>query len=67
MGEPGRMTTSRTVSKDQINEAAERATFNGFIPIDELAAIIAEDECYSDVLPTLWKFYECDIKYKENE
>lgn len=46
---------------EELDEIAKKAIFNGFIQIDDLVYIMAEEECYSEILPRLWRFYECSI------
>jgi hypothetical protein len=57
----------RDYSEDQIDEIAKRAIFNGFIEMEDLAYIMAEEECYSEILPRLWRFYECHVKWETDK
>jgi hypothetical protein len=41
-------------------EAAKRAMLNGFILLEHLVGYLAEDETLQDVVPVLWRFFECD-------
>lgn len=44
------------LSNDELNRIAERAIFDGFLKFSDLIHIMAAEEGYKAVLPTLWRF-----------
>jgi len=47
------------INKAGLNKIANEARRNGFIALDNLYLIMAEDESYGDVLCQLWNFFQC--------
>lgn len=43
----------------------KKAILNGFTPLVDLAYLMAVEENYSEILPLLWRFFECDLKGPE--
>lgn len=50
------------LSAQWFDNITKKAILNGFIQLYYLAHMMALEENYSEILPSLWGFYQCDVK-----
>lgn len=55
-----RLAETERFSDEYLDSIARKAIFNGYIQVLHLADILGAEEDYGDVLPILWKDFECN-------
>lgn len=53
------------LNKTDLDQIAKNALIDGFIGLDHLIYIMAEDKHYSDILYRLWKGFQCNLRGPE--
>jgi len=65
-GEDFTVKPAEFLSDEDLEKKAKNAKFNGFIPLWDLADILGAEE-NRDLLPILWKEFECNLSGREIE
>ena len=62
-GDEKKGTASKLVlNKKYLTQIARNSLFNGFIGLDEIVLVMAEDASYSDILYGLWSGFQCNLR-----
>jgi hypothetical protein len=60
---PRKKTQTPTILKNEwVDEVACQSIKHGYVALDDLVYVLAKEKLYTDVLPELWKKYECDLR-----